>query len=80
MTTKEILEKVKSYDLNFNARQCLRDDLKANAEKRGYDNTNSFINWSTQDLWNQYQFCQEKPNSFNNNILKKVIKEIKNRR
>jgi len=72
MTTKEIIEKVKSYNLNFNARQSLRDDLN--------DNTNSFINWTIEDLWNQYQFCQEKPNSFNNNILKKVIKEIKNRR
>ena len=72
MTTKEIIEKVKSYNLNFNARQSLRDDLN--------DNTNSFINWTIEDLWNQYQFCQEKPSSFNNQILELVIKESKNRK
>ena len=38
-----------------------------------------FSNWSIQDLWNQYQFCQEKPSSFNNQILELVIEEIKNR-
>jgi len=41
---------------------------------------NTFTNWTIQDLWKQYQYCQETPNSFNNNILKKVINEIKNRR
>lgn len=40
----------------------------------------TFLNWSIKDLWNQYQFCQETPNSFNNKILKLVIKEIKNRK
>lgn len=39
-----------------------------------------FSNWSIQDLWKQYQFCQETPNSFNNEILKLVNKEIATRR
>jgi len=39
-----------------------------------------FTNYSIRDLRKQYQFCQEKPDLFNNQILKLVIKEIKNRR
>ena len=49
-------------------------------QKRKNFLSSNFTNWSIQDLWKQYQFCQEKPSSFNNEILKLVIKEIKNRR
>jgi len=41
--------------------------------------TSTFTHWTIQDLWKQYQYCQENSSNFNNRVLKQVIKEIKKR-
>jgi len=42
--------------------------------------TSTFTHWTIQDLWKQYQYCQENKSNFNRIILNQVIKEIKNRK
>lgn len=42
--------------------------------------TTTFTHWTIQDLWKQYQYCQENKSNFNRTILKEVINEIKKRR